>query len=148
MTYTETICMTEESSMTRRFVRLDPLCTNNTRTDLVAYTLAAHPAKAMKAYEKAHAWRELFTVAKEQQLDSQAITGMVERVTGQPSFISDVGACADTSDHLTGRGKSLDAAQVHMEYAEDVDSAVDALTRGAEFAEAYRIVSHLILRVK
>lgn len=28
-----------------------------------------------------------------------------------------------------------------MEYAEDVDSAVDTLTRGAEFAEAYRIVS-------
>lgn len=28
-----------------------------------------------------------------------------------------------------------------MDYAEDVDSAVETLTRGAEFAEAYRIVS-------
>ena len=44
--------------------------------------MADHPAKAMKAYEKAHAWRELFTLAKEQQLDEEAIAAMVERVTG------------------------------------------------------------------
>lgn len=40
----------------------------------------------MKAYEKAHAWRELFTIAKERELDDQAIAGMVERVTGEPSL--------------------------------------------------------------
>lgn len=45
--------------------------------------MASHPAKAMKAYEKAHAWRELFTVAKEQKLEDQAIASMVERVTGK-----------------------------------------------------------------
>jgi elongator complex protein 1 len=52
---------------------------------MVAYTMAQHPAKAMKAYEKAHAWRELFTMAKEQQLDEETIAAMVERVTGKPS---------------------------------------------------------------
>lgn len=45
--------------------------------------MASHPAKAMKAYEKAHAWRELFTLAKQQRLDEQAVASMVERVTGQ-----------------------------------------------------------------
>ena len=52
---------------------------------IVAYTMAQHPAKAMKAYEKAHAWRELFTMAKEQELDEETIAAMVERVTGKPS---------------------------------------------------------------
>lgn len=51
----------------------------------IAYTMAQHPAKAMKAYEKAHAWRELFTMAKEQELDEETIAAMVERVTGKPS---------------------------------------------------------------
>lgn len=45
--------------------------------------MASHPAKAMKAYEKAHAWRELFTIAKVRELDDQAIAAMVERVTGE-----------------------------------------------------------------
>lgn len=44
--------------------------------------MAQHPGKAMKAYEKAHAWRELFTMANEQKLDEEAISAMVERVTG------------------------------------------------------------------
>lgn len=37
----------------------------------------------MKSYEKAHAWRELFTMAKDQQLEADAISAMVERVTGE-----------------------------------------------------------------
>lgn len=37
----------------------------------------------MKAYEKAHAWRELFTMAKEQKQDEETIAAMVERVTGK-----------------------------------------------------------------
>lgn len=49
-------------------------------------------------------------------------------------------------DHLSGRGKNLEAAKVFMEYADDVDNAVDVLTRGAEFAEAYRLVGHRGLR--
>jgi elongator complex protein 1 len=47
--------------------------------------LAQHPAKAMKAFEKAHAWRELFTMAKDQQLDAEAISEMVGRITGKHS---------------------------------------------------------------
>jgi elongator complex protein 1 len=103
--------------------------------------MASHPAKAMKAYEKAHAWRELFTIAKERQLDDQTIADMVERVTGGSHLSTELGVETDVSDHLSGRGKSLEAAQVFIDYGEDVVSAVDTLTRGAEFAEAYRIVS-------
>lgn len=47
-----------------------------------------------------------------------------------------------SADHLTSRGKSFEAAQIHLDYAQDVDSAVSALSHGAEFAEASRIVSH------
>lgn len=53
--------------------------------------MASHPAKAMKAYEKAHAWRELFTIAKERQLDDQTIAAMVERVTGELTMAIETG---------------------------------------------------------
>jgi hypothetical protein len=32
-----------------------------------------------------------------------------------------------------------------MDYASDVDSAVDVLSKGMEFAEAYRLVSRLYI---
>jgi hypothetical protein len=51
---------------------------------------------------------------------------------------------ADASDHLSSRGKNLDAAQVFMDYAKDVDSAVQVLSKGLEFAEAQRLVCHLL----
>jgi hypothetical protein len=54
--------------------------------------MAQYPAKAMKAYEKAHAWRELFTLANEQKLDEDAIAAMVERVTGKPTSTTMSGA--------------------------------------------------------
>lgn len=41
----------------------------------------------MKSYEKAHAWRELFTLAMVQSVDQDAKAAMVERVTGG-SFLS------------------------------------------------------------
>jgi elongator complex protein 1 len=65
------------------------ICTSelSTRWLTIAYTMAQYPAKAMKAYEKAHAWRELFTLAKEQGLDADTIAAMVERVTGKFSVL-------------------------------------------------------------
>lgn len=86
------------------------------------YTLARKPEKTCKAYEKAHAWRELFTLALQQKMPKQSILELCERVT----------------DHLSSRGKHLEAARVFIDYSEDVDSAVDVLCRGTEFSEAYR----------
>ncbi|KAK4687641.1 elongator complex protein 1, partial [Tremellales sp. Uapishka_1] len=91
----------------------------------IAYTLASDAAKAMKAYEKAHAWRDLFTLALQQRIPQHALLEMCERVT----------------DHLASRGRTLDASQVYLDYAKDVDSAVDVLCRGTEFSEAYRVAT-------
>ncbi|KLT46470.1 IkappaB kinase complex, IKAP component [Cutaneotrichosporon oleaginosum] len=91
----------------------------------ISYALGGKREKALKAYEKAHAWRELFTLARELDTPPDAIASMVERV----------------SDYLASRGRHAEAGQVLIDYAEDVDGAVEVLCRGAEFAEAYRHAS-------
>lgn len=45
------------------------------------------------------------------------------------------------SEYLVSRGRHIEASQIYMEYAGDVDAAVDVLARGAEFAEAYRLAA-------
>lgn len=47
---------------------------------------------------------------------------------------------ADKTDHLSSRGRHGEAAQIFVDYANDIDSAVDVACRGSEFSEAYRIV--------
>ena len=48
-----------------------------------AYTLSAQPQKAMKAYERAHAWRELFALALKEEVPQEGIAEMLERVAGE-----------------------------------------------------------------
>ncbi|OCF72658.1 elongator complex protein 1 [Kwoniella mangroviensis CBS 8886] len=91
----------------------------------ISYILAKKEEKALKAYEKAHAWRELFTLAKKLGVSKDDTIQICERVT----------------DHLSSRGRHLEASQVFIEHASDVDSAVDVLCRGTEFSEAYRLTS-------
>lgn len=73
--------MTDETST--RLPSVSPSLSWNlvNRKLMTAYILAGQEAKALKAYERAHAWRELFTLAKNQPAD--VIAGMVERVTGK-----------------------------------------------------------------
>jgi elongator complex protein 1 len=106
-----------------------------------AYTLASKPEKSLKAYEKAHAWRQLFASALQQNLSRESIVEMCERVAGESSQRQVFPEAVDRPDHLASRGKSLEAAQIHVEYGKDVDSAVNVLCKGTEFAEAYRLVS-------
>lgn len=87
--------------------------------------MANKPQKALKAYERAHAWRELFALAKKEGLSKESLDEMIERVT----------------DYLGSRGRHLEASQIFIEYSSDVDSAVDTCCRGAEFSEAYRLTS-------
>lgn len=47
---------------------------------------------------------------------------------------------AHKTDHLSSRGRHGEAAQIFVDYANDIDSAVDVACRGSEFSEAYRIV--------
>ncbi|EAL20131.1 hypothetical protein CNBF2080 [Cryptococcus deneoformans B-3501A] len=91
----------------------------------LSYLIANKPQKALKAYERAHAWRELFALAKKEGLSKQSLDEMIERVT----------------DYLGSRGRHLEASQIFIEYSSDVDSAVDTCCRGAEFSEAYRLTS-------
>lgn len=105
----------------------------------LAYTLAGKTDKTLKAYERAHAWRELFALAVKEKLSEKAISDMVERVAGELPSLS----CARklTVEYLASRGRHLEAAQLYLEYTQDVDSAVHAVSSGADFAEAFRIVS-------
>lgn len=53
-----------------------------TRAHEIAYLLASKHAKALKAYEKAHAWRQLFSLALEQKVSQDVLSGLIERVSG------------------------------------------------------------------
>jgi elongator complex protein 1 len=44
--------------------------------------LAGKHSKALKAYEKAHAWRELFSLALEQKVSDEVLSSLIERVSG------------------------------------------------------------------
>lgn len=48
----------------------------------LAYRMAGKDEKTLKAYEKAHDWRELFTLAKNLNLPGSTTLEMVSRVTG------------------------------------------------------------------
>jgi elongator complex protein 1 len=50
---------------------------------MTAYTLSGKPQKALKAYERAHAWRELFALALKEEVSKDSIAEMVERVAGE-----------------------------------------------------------------
>lgn len=50
---------------------------------MIAYTLSGKPQKALKAYERAHAWRELFALALKEEVSKKGIAEMVERVAGR-----------------------------------------------------------------
>jgi len=73
-----------------------------------------------------------------EKLSEKAISDTVERVAGElSSFVVEDKL---TADYLASRGRHLEAAQLYLEYTQDVDSAVHAVSSGADFAEAYRIV--------
>ena len=52
---------------------------------MAAYMLAEKREKAMKAYERAHAWRDLMALAIEQKSSPETISGHVERCSGGSS---------------------------------------------------------------
>ncbi|EIW65854.1 hypothetical protein TREMEDRAFT_46085 [Tremella mesenterica DSM 1558] len=91
----------------------------------LAYTSASKPLKTLKAYEKAHAWRELFSLAINQQLSSDEMKSLSER----------------TSEYLASRGRHLEAARILVDHAGDVDTAIEVVCQGGEFAEAQRLAA-------
>ena len=73
-------------------------------------------------------------------MPKQAIADMCERVTGTSRLMEDKLALPEVIDHLASRGSHLEASRVLLDYAQNVDAAVDVLCRGTDFPEAYRIV--------
>ena len=45
--------------------------------------MAGKPARALKAYEKAHSWKELFTLASTQKIEPDAMSDLIEKIAGQ-----------------------------------------------------------------
>ncbi|ORX39112.1 IKI3 family-domain-containing protein [Kockovaella imperatae] len=91
----------------------------------LAYMLAAKTDKAMKAYERAHAWRDLLALAVQTQSSAQTVLGLVDRC----------------SDYLATHGRHVEAAQLMLDYTKNVEGAVNVLCAGHDFSEALRVIS-------
>lgn len=61
----------DTAALTPRPFRLFPLS---------AFTMAGNRARALKSYDKAHAWKELFTLAKLEKLDADEMHDLVQRI--------------------------------------------------------------------
>ncbi|BGP57178.1 Putative elongator complex protein 1 [Rhodotorula sphaerocarpa] len=87
------------------------------------FRLGGEPEKAMLAFQRAHAWQELFTLAQS--------TGTVDEES-----LKDL--AVDVAEDLVGKRRHADAARVLLDYGKDVDAAVDALCEGGLHGEAIR----------
>ncbi|CAE6360205.1 unnamed protein product [Rhizoctonia solani] len=90
-----------------------------------AFSLARDSKRAMFAYEKARMWKELFSLALGTGVGGQDLIDMGHRV----------------ADSLVSHARYSEAARVYLDYAQDVPSAVSALTRGNDLSEAFRVIS-------
>ena len=86
-----TTCTTGEASTTPHSVSpsstVDSLhaCqadSNLRRLIFAAFSMAGKPARALKAYEKAHSWKELFTLASTQKIEPDAMSDLIEKIAG------------------------------------------------------------------
>jgi elongator complex protein 1 len=110
----------------------------------------------MKSYEKAHAWKELFTLAITEKLEEGEIAEMCERVASAFSCPSSSSALTSADgdvpdysypDHLASRGKYVEAGRIWLDYGHDLPEAVSAFCKGRDFSEAYRVVRPLFSAV-
>ncbi|KAJ9111710.1 hypothetical protein QFC19_001070 [Naganishia cerealis] len=91
----------------------------------LAYLLGDQPQRAMNAYEKAHAWRELFALASKQKIGTSELEDICDRV----------------SEYLSSHSRHLEAAQIVLDYQKNVNDAVHILCRGSQFGEAFRLIA-------
>lgn len=58
--------------------------------------MAGNRARALKSYDKAHAWKELFTLAKLEKLPEDEMQDLVKRIASEcRSFVASLTALAD-----------------------------------------------------
>lgn len=120
--------------------------------------MAGKPARALKAYEKAHAWKELFTLAMTQKIEPDAMSDLIEKIAGEssllPLFFSkmvheglELTTHLVSSGHLSSRGRNVEAGRLVLDYGGDVEEAVVQFCKGRDFSEAYRVVRLLLSRI-
>lgn len=106
----------------------------------LAFEISGKPSKAMQAYEKAHAWRPLFTLAIQNQLDENKVKEISYRVAGELFYFGTELWVERETEDLCSRKRWAEAAVVYHDYASDIEATVRAYTNGNELSDALRIV--------
>ncbi|CED83780.1 IkappaB kinase complex, IKAP component [Phaffia rhodozyma] len=91
----------------------------------IVFTLALNTPRAMKAYEKAHLWKELFTLAFTEGFEDERVVSL----------------CQNVCDYLESRGRNVEAGRIWLDYGHNLDQAVHAFCKGRDFSEAYRVTA-------
>lgn len=95
----------------------------------------------MSAYEKAHAWRELFALASKQKIEGSELEDLCDRVSGTYERSAGPIRCSFwLAEYLSQHNRHLEAAQIALDYQKNVEQAVHILCRGTQFGEAFRLV--------
>jgi elongator complex protein 1 len=98
----------------------------------------------MSAYEKAHAWRELFALASKQKVEGSELEDICDRVSGAFEWWCVAVRCLfRLAEYLSQHNRHLEAAQIVLDYQKNVEHAVHILCRGTQFGEAFRLVGPL-----
>lgn len=92
------------------------------------FALAGQISQALNAYLKANAWQELFTLA----LSSDA-----KRTGAEIKVLA-----LEVAERLKDKKRHFEAGRVLLEYARDVEAAIETFVQANAFAEAIRLVSH------
>lgn len=115
---------------------------------LAVYVEGGKNPKAIVAYERALMWRELFTLAAQDNMEEDAIKQIAYRVAGEKN--SDSMQCKSSlftnyfADELSSKKRFDEAARVLIDYGKDIRGCVQALAHGNSFSEARRLVRHNI----
>ncbi len=78
----------------------------------------------MDAYESAHSWQELLALAQKQYTATAELSDRCDRL----------------ADYLGSHNRHKEAAQVFLQYRQDVEQAVHVLCRGSEFEDARNLI--------
>ncbi|KAI9277147.1 IKI3 family-domain-containing protein [Phascolomyces articulosus] len=102
----------------------DHLCETNGYGEAgIVYQMCDQNTKALNAFRVASAWREVFSLAKQLEYSAEDIQGLAY----------------DVIESLKEKNRYQDAATVAIDYAKDVEEAVDCLLKGSHWQEALRV---------
>jgi elongator complex protein 1 len=114
------------------------------------FVAAARPHKALVAYERALAWRELFDLALSNPSSSASFSSSTPASSASVTSASSTLPLSEEevremayriAEDLGGKKRHGEAARVLLDYCGNVRGAVSALVEGSEWGEARRVVS-------